>query len=101
MATEGTLEGYRQIYMNEGLKAMIDVLISTMKQGKRPPTPARLNRFINAILYGANTNGTIRHQPPQPNPNEITTDYDKYKFEKKVYGCWVKEQLRKEECLEA
>lgn len=99
MVAEGTLEWYRQIYMNEGLMAMIKTVSNVMKEAGRKPTLARVNKFVAAILYGSNTNGTIRHQPPQPDPNDITKNYGKYKFEKKVFGCWVNEQLNEKEGL--
>lgn len=86
---EGTLEYYRSIYMTDGLRAMVEELKRILELGDKPVTPESVNGFLKAILYGGDDTGKVRLNPPIPNINDLTDNYERYRFEKIIYGIWV------------
>ena len=99
MSHKGTLEWYRFIFMNEGLREMIAAISDIMKESNNPASPERLDKFIKGILYGANPDGTVRTRPPEPNMNDLGKGHegqDKYKFESKVWKLWIAQRNKGE-----
>lgn len=86
---KGTLEYYRSIFMADGLREMVSELTAIMREAGNEIVPNRLDNFIKAILYGCNSDGTVRIRPPEPNFEDIKNNYSKFKFEKKVFETWV------------
>lgn len=91
---QGTVEYYRSIFMTDGLHEMITEITNIMKEAGKPITPLRLDNFIKAVLYGCDNDGTVRVRPPQPDFNDIKSDYGKFKFEKRVHELWIKQRNR-------
>lgn len=87
---KGTVEYYRRVYMEDGLKIMIEELEKQFKNvGKN-----KLSGFVQAILYGYGSEGKLNECPPSPNPDDITEDYKRYKFQERVYARWINKKVK-------
>ena len=98
MRVKGTLEYYRHIFMEDGLNAMIQAVTEILTETDSPLTSRRLDNWIKAILYGANKDGIVRHQPPQPDMFDWgrgREGQDKFKFEKRVFESWIRGRNKK------
>jgi len=92
-AEPGTLEHYRHLYMTQGFKVMVielEKLYCTTQKG-------RLQEFIQAILYGVDKNGVPNDKPEPPNPRDMLTAYDQYRFMELVYHNYQKSRSSDEE----
>ncbi len=87
---KGTVEWYRHIYMNDGLKIMIEELTKQFKKAGKE----KINNMIQGILYGYTAEGKPNERPPSPNPGDIVNDYDKYKFQERVYARWINKKMK-------
>lgn len=89
MVHKGTVEWFRQIYMHDGLGAMIEDIKELLEKTGLELTDGRMDKFIQGILYGSNSKGIINQKPPVPNPFDMTEHPEKYDFQKSVYTQWV------------
>lgn len=88
----GTIDYYRSVFMVEGLREMISEITAVMREAGNPITPQRLDKFIQGVLYGCNSDGSVRNQPPQENFEDLKDHYDRFKFQQKVRQLWVRQR---------
>mgnify|MGYP000906733101 CR=1 FL=1 len=100
MVHKGTVEWFRQIYMHDGLGAMVEEIKELLEKTDLELTNERMDKFIQGILYGSNSQGVINQKPSPPNPFDMTEHPELYDFQSRVYKDWVgmMEGVKKLEC---
>jgi hypothetical protein len=85
-----TVEWYRAVYMADGMNAMILELLKQFPDRDKD----KINSFIKAIMYGVDVDGKPNDKPLIPNSGDIVGNYDKHRFEQRVYARWINEKMR-------
>jgi hypothetical protein len=90
-----TIEYFQRLFMNEGFDSMVTAIKELMNEAGNPVTSKRVNMFIQAVLYGYNSDGTARVRPPQPDMfllGKGRVGQDLYNFQSRVWSLYVKQR---------
>jgi hypothetical protein len=87
-----TAEYFQHIFMEEGFDSMVKAIKDLFNEAHNPLSSNVLNGWIRAILYGYNSDGTVKVRPSQEDLHDITKNPRKYKLNKMVWSMWIRQR---------